>query len=277
MPSTTSIGLLTPLPTLPPESSKKYLLQLLSTNGNCELPCLWGIFPGRTEIGTLKQFESQFGDVDNPKGYSTNLMWNEDSSTLFFQTVEDTLGRTIIFEHRGMPEINYLLLQINIDHDRGLDKFLQFSNYELSAILSQYGEPTQILLGPWPDDPDRPNQWLPFNLVLFYPGEGFLIEYVLDRQEDAGYFIGCPSRIVGLNVVAWNPNNTRTIDDVVKQKTDMWGINGINLHTFFLSTLDSTNITVHDFYETYKAQKNQTCIKAPRIKWPYGYMTTITP
>ena len=50
----TSTNTLTPtftpttVPTLPAEEARKRLLELLATNGDCRLPCLWGITPGKS-------------------------------------------------------------------------------------------------------------------------------------------------------------------------------------------------------------------------------------
>jgi len=265
------------MPTLSPERSKEVFLHVLNTNGGCDFPCLWGITPGKTDIDALHQFEYQFGHVENTNDFSTTSSWGDNSSSLYFQIVEDTLGETFGFIHKGAPEIDYLLLQVDVAHKLGFSKYLKSEYYEMPVILSRYGEPTQVLIGPWPDDPDRPKQWLPFDVVLFYQDQGFLIEYVLERQKDADFFVGCPNQMVGLRVVTWDQNHRRSIEDVVNQKTDFWGINGDNLTTFFLSTVDSMNVTIHDFTETYKAQKNQVCIKAPRIKWSYSYMKTVVP
>ncbi|MDR3573717.1 MAG: hypothetical protein P4L50_07640 [Anaerolineaceae bacterium] len=280
-PSTTPVPMsttsFTPIPTLSPERSKEVFLQISNTNGGCDFPCLWGITPEKTKIDALHQFEYQFGNVENPKDFSTSLLWGNDNSDLYFQIVKNTLGETFDFMHKGSPGIDYLLLEVNIAHKLGLNKFLKSDYYEMPMILSRYGDPTQVLLGPWPDDPDRPQQWLPFDIDLFYQNQGFFIEYVLERQKDAVFFVGCPDQIVGLRVITWDPNQSRSIDDIVGQKTDFYGIDKANINSFFLSSEDSININVHNFYEMYKGQKNQPCIKAPRIKWSYGYMKTLTP
>ena len=38
----------TPLPTLSAEAAHAKIKELLKTNGGCELPCWWGIIPGKT-------------------------------------------------------------------------------------------------------------------------------------------------------------------------------------------------------------------------------------
>lgn len=272
----TSTSVLPPVSTLPPEKSKEYLLQLLNNNGECKLPCFWGMIPGKTETDSLRQFEAKFGDVEQ-QDFASSFLWNEKSSSLYIQIVENALGTTFFLEHRGTPVIDYLYFHTQRAYELGSNEFLKLGEYELSTILARYGEPTQIMLGPWPIEPARPNQWLPFDLVLFYQDQGFLIEYVLDRQVDANFFIGCPQRVVGLNVVTWDPNITRSIDDVVRQKTDLWGVSRNNLRSYFLTIRDAMGLTVQDFYEDYKTQQDMVCLKAPRIKWPYGDMKTATP
>ena len=47
----------TPIPTLAVNAARTYVENMLATNGNCELPCWWGIVPGQSKwIDVTNQF-----------------------------------------------------------------------------------------------------------------------------------------------------------------------------------------------------------------------------
>lgn len=56
----------TPVPTLPPKEQNAYLLNLIETNGGCELPCFLGIQPGISSWEDIRLIE---GPIYFPEDY----------------------------------------------------------------------------------------------------------------------------------------------------------------------------------------------------------------
>ncbi len=79
----------TDVPTLPVEDARQRLLDLLANNGNCQLPCLWGITPGESSYQDARSIllplrgvaETVYFDPASPDSISP--FYIEDSQRLY--------------------------------------------------------------------------------------------------------------------------------------------------------------------------------------------------
>lgn len=79
----------TDVPALPVDDARQRLLKLLANNGNCQLPCLWGITPGKSTsldarfvLLPLRGIaETAYFDLDSPD--SSSPFYIEDSQRLY--------------------------------------------------------------------------------------------------------------------------------------------------------------------------------------------------
>jgi len=124
---------LTPLPTIPFDEISHEFEELLVTNGGCHLPCFWGITPGKTTIAELFQFTKQF-------------------TMLGFEMVDIGEGayifRYLTSQNSNSPRVvQFFTYGENI---RGIDLIAETAqyNFPLSKILSDYGVPDQVFIGP---------------------------------------------------------------------------------------------------------------------------------
>lgn len=138
--------------------------------------------------------------------------------------------------------------------------------YSLNSILNIHGIPQQILILPFPDDPGHPSPpaHYPFSFVLYYSDKGFLVEYSSSRDEQDGYYIGCPTES-HTKVSVWNSDSFATIENVVKYFSNIYGINAATIKDYRLIE-DVTSLDPNAFYETFKAQTNE-CVKTPKTLW----------
>ena len=54
----------TVVPTFLPEESLDLVSEFLLNNGNCQLPCIWGFIPSKTDVQSFKTFADKFGEID---------------------------------------------------------------------------------------------------------------------------------------------------------------------------------------------------------------------
>ena len=122
------------LPTVPKEMRRDYILDLLSTNGNCDLPCFWTIEPG---ISTLEDAE--------------RLMKHSDTSYLLRTQGEENH----LFAGYDNPEFNIPLgldfiekggIIENIGVSMAMKRGYNTSPYELPTVLSTLGKPTRVYI-----------------------------------------------------------------------------------------------------------------------------------
>ncbi|MDD5468087.1 MAG: hypothetical protein PHS96_09785 [Anaerolineales bacterium] len=139
-----------------------------------------------------------------------------------------------------------------------------FAYYLLPQMLSNYGPPSQVLLLPFPDDPERPNfTWQPFSLVLLYPEQGIIVEYVSQRETIGENFAGCPDK-AHFSLGVWSPDSDLPLKTIV-QKAGM-EIHELNID-YFKPLEEATSLSLEEFYQIYKNPQNTQCIKTPISIW----------
>lgn len=260
-------------PTLSAEDARQRLLDLLADNGDCQFPCLWGFIPGQSSIETLENTLSQFGRIDRPQDFYSEFRWQDNVGGVSFGIWENTYNVTGEFGHIGTTKVENLTLHIvgprPDSSDLSSPLVERFGYYLLPQVLSTYGEPAEVMIGPYPFDPDRPNDWLPMNVSLFYDEQGFFIEYILTKKTKGSFFVGCPAQVVEFSIVVWNPVEPRTILDIAKIQPSFWGINENILTEYYRPLEEVLPITKNEFYDEYKDSTNKDCILAPKSFWPY--------
>ena len=143
---------LTPEPTLEPEKSLEFLTDLLQTNGACEFPCVWGITPGLSDVETVRHLGLILGKVST-ENFEIASHWEQKGSYINFIIYKRPLETTFSFEHIGDP-IDYLLLSAleRLGQQNDLLKYV-LGYYQLSNVLTFYGKPFEVFIGPWWRDP----------------------------------------------------------------------------------------------------------------------------
>ncbi len=280
----------TALPIVSSANGKQILIEFLQNNGGCQLPCLLGLTPG----GSVEEVRKLIEFFD--KGASN--VANEEDSLEVHNYLDSIVRRGSSSSSALTFWSNRLMTQFNIDFfstdDNKIEQInLSSGSWQLSGqnenkvsaivygdksyseltdffllnrILNIYGVPQQILILPFPDDPGHPSPpaHYPFSFVLYYPDKGFLIEYSSSRDEQNGYYIGCPPES-HIAVSVWDSDRVSTIEDVVKDFSNIYGINAATINDYKLIQ-DVTSFDPDSFYETFKAQTNE-CVQSPKSLW----------
>ena len=251
-----------PVSTLPAFEAKDELMRLLATN-NCEFPCLWGISPG---IATIN-------DVRNLSRYS------------FFS------GRYVNFSENGghlflrIPQTNDLLINVNLEIDivddivdemtfvtqlvRQTDNGYKdvfgeqdysdaTKGYSISNVLTQYGPPSNVNIYTWQTVP-MGDSW-DFHILLFYPRNGFAVDYVTAVNKISGNnILGCPA-ITFFSFWFWDSSKKAVTFQSVLEKYHLQ--NSKQIET-------ASALSVQEFYTLFKKSENDNCIETPRDIWPF--------
>jgi hypothetical protein len=273
---------LTPQSTLTAVESKALLLELLHTNGDCRLPCLWGQTPGKTEITEMDAFFNRFGEIsinndffvtiNEDHGKYTNVisgLWQNNSG--FFSVIGLSISYPRINDKNSAFQWSATASQRSgegVDEvakvaygDLFFDKLLQ--NYMLTQILSDYGEPTQVLVDPYRDNPIYPPDYIiPFHLIIYYEDQGFFIEYISPRETVEDHYIGCPWKTGVILMKVWPIEGERTLADMIG-----FGSIGISGLKSTKSVDEATNLTLGEFYQIFKEANNTNCLETPIKLW----------
>ena len=218
---------LTPQSTLTTEEGKALVLELIASNGGCQLPCWWGITPGETSWDDTRSFLETFTTISN---LSTNL-YGVTYRNLPENVSDGAVGATI--------SVNDGLVQTIVT-----DVY-----YPLSEVLAIYGQPSEVRIFV---DSQSIDTLAPFVIALYYE-QGFLAVFRGKTNKGVPSQI-CPSSIGGNQTVwfLWSPNLEMPFEKAGRQAL------------LFVSPADksfrkleeTTDMNVRSFYETYRDVEN---------------------
>jgi hypothetical protein len=143
------------------EYGREKIKDLYQTNGNCRLPCWWGITPGQTTVSEVRQSFTSYveGDVIaiEPSGYGIILYYPAP------HTLIDYSLSTYLEQDRSE-----IVTIISMDGETAL-----YGGFSPSYLLDNFGVPEKI--------------WLtPDVLIMFYEHRHILAEYAITEDQEAG-------------------------------------------------------------------------------------------
>ena len=130
----------TKYPTLDAQGRLNFVLQALKTNGGCQLPCWWGITPGKTTwaemVDTFAKQGIGFDTYEPGKLYLSMV-----TSGNYLEPTVDVVfseGDGLVQSIGIRTEYYYILAQPKY--------FDTWHDYALDKVLARYGLPTQVYL-----------------------------------------------------------------------------------------------------------------------------------
>jgi hypothetical protein len=162
----------TPVPTWLPEEQEAYLLDLIETNKDCRLPCLFGIRPGISTWEEVRSVESPF--------YFRDVYRPDENGFLYLHShVQDKITHLDAAFSGSGPHIQhitaaaYIFLPSDPRYSPATAKAARA--YFLPNILAEYGMPSRIRL--YVQGPTLSNSRSLAETLLLYDHLGFGIHY----------------------------------------------------------------------------------------------------
>jgi len=162
----------TPVPTWLPQEQEAYLLNLIETNNNCRLPCLFGIQPGISIWEEIRSVESPF--------YFRKVYLPDSNGFLYLHFhVKDKIGHLDVAFSGSVRRIEhiiataYIFLPGDPHYSPAIARAVRA--YSLPNILAEYGIPSRILL--YVQGQIESNSGSLAEILLFYDQLGFGIHY----------------------------------------------------------------------------------------------------
>ncbi|MEZ4594150.1 MAG: hypothetical protein R3D55_23860 [Chloroflexota bacterium] len=219
------------------------------TNGNCKLPCWWGIVPGETEWQTAKSFLRTLATKISTGPYSESDP--EFIAYLDIPVMEDLSAANVLRQYFSVQDGVIVKIQPEPSHR------MPFT--VISEILDDYGLPSEIWLDTYGYSHGELN---PFRLVLFYPEKGILARYFDDAEFEDDDVVGCFSNHTGA-VVLWAPDLELTFAEALNG-TRALGTYG---EQYYKPLEEATDMDIETFYQTYLDPDTETCIETPAELW----------
>ena len=268
--SSTPTATFTPImiPTLPNDEAGIALLKILSTNGNCKLPCLWGIIPIKSTFQEARTILTPFsvlsGSVflDTPAHGSISPRYREGDLEIYtsieFRTnPENTIVNHITFyaeAHKPLADGGY---ENVFDSSFFSEKV---SAYMLSHVLSEQGVPESVLLSTSGGPLTRGGTG-GFEIVLLYPNQGVFVHYTTQMY------------IIGKNVRGCLQNAHVKMDLFPMEDVDNFlfqietATEWLYISDGFKPLEETTSMPVDEFYNIF-SHPTDNCIETPANLWP---------
>jgi len=218
---------LTPLPTLPPDEAEDLVLELLETNGGCQLPCWWGILPS-TSWDQARQYLNRFAMVRR-----TNTT-DEMLSAEFLYNVPEEISQIPLkhIYHIVDGKIDFVELRTG-----------KYPKYKLPNFLVQNGIPTDVLVDTFPEPI---NGDLPLSILFFYSKKGILAYFETQARIVNENVVGCFTNVTLAGLFLWPPDQQMSLMDITSQPIsfDFW-------FSPFNQLEELTGLTVEQFYDRF--------------------------
>ena len=222
------------------------------SNPECDLPCLWGITPGETNVLHAYQIIAQIATSTTQfTDYSES---DKSGFRFYFDILPISPGDPYYrygFEYVG-NEVVFLTMS----------DIWSYSSYSIQNILKQYGPPEEIWLEAWSPDPAWDDQKRGSTFIFYYPSQRFLIKYSQSEDEQIitkDSVTCCIAKAIELNT--WSDSNAQKIDDFYRENYLFREIRP------FLQLEDVTGMSPEEFYETFVNTTGDVCVETPLDIW----------
>ncbi len=228
---------------------------LYLNNGGCELPCWWGIMPGRETLQNVYERFSSFGTFTN------NTIDGESLQLISFTT---TPPKDIDLYSQGQWSFNMRIQNGVIESlTTTTVNNSSFAIPALDLLLKNFGKPDEIWMMIVPNMVGAPY----YKIILFYPKKGILVgwngtTHVISETDSNITVLICPQNMIKeIDMVEyrppyfhfWSPNENKTFAE----------INAQHLHKELYHLLSDKNsdINTDSFYETYTDSNTSMCFQ----------------
>jgi hypothetical protein len=263
----------TSIPTLSVDDARARLLELLATNGNCHLPCLWGITPGKSTFDDAREILTPLSSLS-----STIFLNSSSSGGISSSYIENNIEIYSSMSFLTYPEseivnsISFHLFSLKrtgegFEHVFDTSLFRErASAYMLPHLLSELGIPASILIQTLAGLPSRDGVE-GFYLILLYPDQGVLIYYTMGWESSAGYARGCLDNLRRLEMNLYPSGHGDLFSEFLAQTqwASLWPM-PVNIPNW-KSIDEASSMSINEFYEVFREPTDQ-CIATPISLWP---------
>ncbi len=245
---TPALPTVTPRPTLTADQERAFVVEMLETNGGCELPCWWGITLGETTWQTIKDHLGLYGEgFSQPGGVHYQTSYGGTLGSL----LDYYIDLTFVERDRVIRSIQVMS---EVFGDGASENFASnWHRYSPDQVLNRHGEPSQVYIQLVPPiERDAP---VYYQLWLVYDHLGFYIVYTGPAVYEPPIMRAC-LRFDEVTAIALRLQSPRPGESVLESPE-------------LLRTLEeATGMDVETFYETFRNADSDVCLESPASIWP---------
>jgi hypothetical protein len=229
--------------------ARQRVIELLETNNNCELPCWWGITPGKTKWDDASNILTPISlkiYLDFPRRQKESITVN------VIPPVETQYGSYLAQEYFVENDIvTEIILWYNFD----LAKFTYFKPF-----IREYGPPDQIDIHGYGEP--QLDTW-PFLIALFYPQQGMLLEYSGSPVIQGDNLTICwGEEHFPAAIHLWVPRPDLTFEDVIAK---YYAPSSTDLPSY--KSINDVVINPDHFFDGLNDLQQELCLETPQAVW----------
>lgn len=236
-PAPTITATLTPPVTLEPEQAKETIRTLLREPIDCPAPCFWGIVPGQTTLGDVKNIFARLRLPVECTIYENNgfcgIAYRFSSSLSIDVTL--TMRNNIV---------ENLRVEISPEKQEKIPR--EWQAYSPETLIARYGTPSRVdfFLGRAAPSHD-------YSMVLYFDAEDLIVEYFgYDYTFDGTFVQTCPLINQWFDVRVWVGKNPQYPPS-----------DGVSLK-------DATSLTLEEFSVLMTGDPQKACLKLKENVFP---------
>ncbi len=246
----------------------EFLLQdRLNDNGSCDLPCFLGFNPDEDEFQNIKSFMKNLEQINQIDEYNSLYIPEDSDETIYIGMNSSHNFYDLQFSNTINNSTNYFYFYVDAIEQTFTE---YFSYYLIQSIVDKYGYPSNVYIGVFPNaGRDNTDSWVPFDVLLDYSKDNFVISYYLPKKTENGNHVGCFSEINNLTLISWNVDNKKNIENVISDLSSTYW-NKISKSKFREVYLPISNfMSVDEFGKLFSALDGEDCIAVQANAWPY--------
>ncbi len=259
------LPLATLMPTLSVEQRESQILELLQTNGGCELPCWWGIIPGTSTWPQTQAFLEGLGVKTSINRTLGNAI-DYGTSGLSVASRNISLGVGFTAQDGIIEEI--WINSSSINHNSPSGWLEAWADYSPKQIISRYGAPDRawLMTSSQVHEPPESSQ-MPYELWFFYDDLKFLIRYV-GVVDYAPVYRFCPAYgqnrqlTPELRIFLADPANLTPLETLSN------ALSTPGMTDYIQPIEKATGLTMKQVSSLFTQNSKEACFDAPRDTWP---------
>ncbi|HKJ27313.1 MAG TPA: hypothetical protein VJ965_06730 [Anaerolineales bacterium] len=259
LPTLTPLPSSTHVPALSEIEAQGRVLELLAAETDCDLPCWWGITPGKTSkdfaLSYLNQFQKLMGFGNSPQIFNFNDVMDPPGIYFSFTVSYDQEIVNYIrvyTEQRNDPYIpstkESMLVYLSV-----------MEAYRLENILFAFGEPEHLWIRSFAPNYD----WFDTETMLLYPELGFVVIYSSESTlygADPMYTATCPN-LSNIRMYLYDPQSESLLDTILEFEA---------IHKF-MTVEEATGLSISEFSTLFQLGDCDTNLMTLSELWPSQY------
>lgn len=226
---------------LPVSTAQAKVEEMLKTNGGCELPCWWGVEPGKTKFSS---FVIDFSSL---------------TSLIAIKEIDDkqSLIAEIKFPVSEMVSTTYLTHRYEVQNNIIWKLEVEpgdIDKYVFNQLLQDYKDPEEV----WVEGIIDPSNNNPYEIYAYYPSRGILVAFGLTGTIISDRVHICPGSIPASFLILWEPEMRESFLDFAGKTYYLAPLQNVrNL----LPLNKATNLSINEIMK-------QNCFDTPKNLWP---------